>query len=115
MKERIPSLERDLICKKLVGNWKETIPSVDLHGRNKMRQSNNTIQYNRKQPSKHSVNKEGSIVWDEQGRSEIAKIFVSYGPCYISSLQFLFVENGTWYCQIDMRFDAETTYFPNVG
>ncbi|XP_070047937.1 inactive protein RESTRICTED TEV MOVEMENT 1-like [Nicotiana tomentosiformis] len=36
-------------------------------------------------------------VWDEKGRGEIAKIFLSSNPTdtdYIHSLQFLFVENG---------------------
>lgn len=33
-------------------------------------------------------------VWDEKGKSEIAKIFVSDDGQVVCSLQFLYVENG---------------------
>lgn len=36
-------------------------------------------------------------VWDEKGKGEIAKIFVTTGLDFVFSLQFLFVDaNGQW-------------------
>ncbi|XP_049405458.1 inactive protein RESTRICTED TEV MOVEMENT 1-like [Solanum stenotomum] len=44
---------------------------------------------------KYGVKKEGPV-WDEKGKSEIAKIFIYSGAesYFVNSLQFLFVEDG---------------------
>ncbi|XP_055814661.1 inactive protein RESTRICTED TEV MOVEMENT 1-like [Solanum dulcamara] len=36
------------------------------------------------------------IAWDEKGKGEIAKIFISYDENAVYSLQFLFFENGNF-------------------
>ncbi|XP_059287568.1 inactive protein RESTRICTED TEV MOVEMENT 1-like [Lycium ferocissimum] len=60
--------------------------------------------------------KEGSTVWDEKGKGEIAKIFVStgIGSNFILSLQFLFVENGQFVLPqrhgADYNYDLATTF-----
>ncbi|WMV47854.1 hypothetical protein MTR67_041239 [Solanum verrucosum] len=40
------------------------------------------------------VGSNGGSIWEENGRSEVAGIFVSYTENRIQSLQFLFYENG---------------------
>lgn len=39
--------------------------------------------------------KKGSV-WDEKGKGQIAKIFISYDEIGVYTLQFLFVENGNF-------------------
>ncbi|KAL3328961.1 hypothetical protein AABB24_036200 [Solanum stoloniferum] len=42
------------------------------------------------------VGSDGGSIWEENGRSEVAGIFVSYTENRIQSLQFLFYENGNF-------------------
>ncbi|OIT21534.1 PREDICTED: inactive protein RESTRICTED TEV MOVEMENT 1-like [Nicotiana attenuata] len=54
------------------------------------------------------VGGKNGTVWDEKGRGEIAKIFLSTGPDFVLSLQFLYVENGQFV--LSDRYGAHHNY-----
>ncbi|XP_009758904.1 inactive protein RESTRICTED TEV MOVEMENT 1-like [Nicotiana sylvestris] len=55
----------------------------------------------------------GGTVWEEKGKGQIAKIYLSYGEYQIYSLQFLFVENGNFVLS-DRHGDAHNENFTTV-
>ncbi|XP_059287349.1 inactive protein RESTRICTED TEV MOVEMENT 1-like isoform X2 [Lycium ferocissimum] len=54
-------------------------------------------------------------VWDEKGKSEIAKIFVSDNGQSICSLQFLFVDNGCFVLSDKHGSAITSKYFTTVA
>ncbi|XP_060174167.1 inactive protein RESTRICTED TEV MOVEMENT 1-like isoform X2 [Lycium barbarum] len=57
----------------------------------------------------------GGTAWEEKGKGEIAKIFVSRDEISIHSLQFLFVENGHFVLSDRHGSDTTSTYFNTVA
>ncbi|OIT26259.1 inactive protein restricted tev movement 1, partial [Nicotiana attenuata] len=59
--------------------------------------------------------KEEGTVWDEKGKSEIAKIFVSTSNNVVSSLQFVFVENGQFVLSDRHGPEYKSGFFTNFN